>query len=53
MTPTLQTSTFEEIFGGFLPTTKHSGGKYLHNTKKNNNKYTHTTLVTITFKKEI
>ena len=29
MTPTDQTSTLEEILGGFLPTTKHSGGKYL------------------------
>jgi len=30
MMPTDQTSTLEEIFGGSLPTTKHSGGKYLH-----------------------
>lgn len=29
MTPTLQTSTFDEILGGVLPTTKHSGGRYL------------------------
>jgi len=29
MTPTDQTSTLEEILGGSLPTTKHSGGKYL------------------------
>jgi len=29
MTPTDQTSTLEDIFGGSLPTTKHSGGKYL------------------------
>ena len=30
MTPTDQTSTLDEIFGGSLPTTKHSGGKYLY-----------------------
>ncbi len=29
MTPTDQTSTLEEILGGSLPTTKHSGGRYL------------------------
>lgn len=29
MTPTLQTSTLEDIFGGALPMTKHSGGRYL------------------------
>lgn len=29
ITPTDQTSTLLEIFGGSLPTTKHSGGKYL------------------------
>ena len=28
MTPMDHTSTLEEIFGGFFPTTKHSGGKY-------------------------
>lgn len=33
MTPTDQTSTLFEIFGGSFPTTKHSGGKYL--VKKN------------------
>ena len=33
MTPTDQTSTLEEILGGFLPTTKHSGGKYLQEEK--------------------
>lgn len=27
--PTDQTSTLLEIFGGSLPTTKHSGGRYL------------------------
>lgn len=29
MIPTDQTSTLLEIFGGSLPTTKHSGGRYL------------------------
>lgn len=31
MTPTLHTSTLDDILGGFFPTTKHSGGKYLNN----------------------
>lgn len=33
MTPTDHTSTLEDIFGGFFPTTKHSGGKYLNQIK--------------------
>lgn len=34
ITPTDHTSTLLEIFGGSLPTTKHSGGKYLATIKK-------------------
>lgn len=30
--PTDHTSTLLEIFGGSLPTTKHSGGRYLERT---------------------
>lgn len=33
MTPTDHTSTLLEIFGGSLPTTKHSGGRYLEETE--------------------
>lgn len=34
ITPTDHTSTLFEIFGGSLPTTKHSGGKYLKYSNK-------------------
>lgn len=34
MTPTDHTSTLDEILGGALPISKHSGGRYLRTGRK-------------------